>query len=137
MISAPFICATTGGSKPRQTLMPLSSTTMTGGVTKGFLIAAARAANMDRFDLDPDLNMAVKDIETGKWGTHSLRRLCDKRVKKTCKELGLPLSTVDAMLGWKESERRHDMQDHYDEQNLRERLERARISSRAIAVARG
>jgi hypothetical protein len=137
IISAPFICATTGGSKPRQTLMPLSSTTMTGGVTKGFLIAAARAANMDRFDLDPDLNMAVKDIETGKWGTHSLRRLCDKRVKKTCKELGLPMSTVDAMLGWKESERRHDMQDHYDEQNLRERLERARISSRAIAVARG
>ena len=109
--------------------MPLSSGSLTGGVMKRWLVEAARAANMDINDPDPDLNIAVKDIEKAKWGTHSLRRFADnKRVKRRCEELGLPSSVVDAMMGWKEAERAHDMQDHYDEKNLMQRLERSRIT---------
>ena len=128
IISAPFICATTGGSNPKPTIMPLASTTITGGVAKDFLVKAALAANIDPKDPDPDMNIPVKAIMGAKWGTHSLRRLADKRVKKRCAELGLPTSVVDSMLGWKEAERLHDMQDHYDEKNLRQRLERARVT---------
>ena len=128
LISAPLICATTGGAKARPTLMPLSSGSLTGGVMKRWLVEAARAANMDINDPDPDLNIAISDIEKAKWGTHSLRRFADKRVKLRCEELGLPSTVVDAMMGWKEAERAHDMQDHYDEKNLMQRLERSRIT---------
>ena len=49
---------------------------------KRWLVEAARAANMDINDPDPDLNIAVKDIEKAKWGTHSLRRFADKSVNQ-------------------------------------------------------
>ena len=128
IISAPFICATTGGSNPKPTIMPLASTTITGGVARDFLVKAALAANIDPKDPDPDMNIPIAAIMGAKWGTHSLRRLADKRVKKMCAKLGLPTSVVDSMLGWKEAERLHDMQDHYDEKNLRQRMERARVT---------
>ena len=128
LISAPLICATTGGARARPTLMPLSSGSLTGGVMKRWLVEAARSANMEINDPDPDMNIPVGEIEKAKWGTHSLRRLADKRIKLRCEELGLPASVVDAMMGWKEAERAHDMQDHYDEKNLMQRLERSRIT---------
>ena len=95
---------------------------------KRWLVEAARGANMDANDPDPDMNIQVGEIEKAKWGTHSLRRLADKRIKMKCEEMGLPASVVDAMMGWKEAERAHDMQDHYDEKNLMQRLERSRIT---------
>jgi hypothetical protein len=130
MMSAPFISATTGGMKPRPTMMPLSSTTMTGGVTKKLLVQAALAANIDPDHPDPDLSIPVKEIEAAKWGTHSMRRFSDRRVKLWCKHHGLDKTIVDAMHGWKEAERRLDMQTHYDELNLRIRLERSRVTGR-------
>ena len=130
MMSAPFISATTGGIKPRPTMMPLSSTTMTGGVTKKLLVLAALAANIDPAHPDPDLSIPVKEIEAAKWGTHSMRRFSDRRVKVWCKHHGLDKTIVDAMHGWKEAERRLDMQTHYDELNLRIRLERSRVTGR-------
>ena len=128
LISAPVVCATTGGARARPTLMPLSSSSLTGGVMKRWLIEAARSANGDVNDPDPDMNIQVCDIDKAKWGTHSLRRLADKRVKLKCEELNLPPSVVDAMLGWKEAARAHDMQDHYDEKSLLQRMERSGIT---------
>ena len=128
ILSAPFITATTGGANPKPTLMPLSSTTMTGGVARKFLVEAALAANMDQHDLDPDLSIAVSAIETAKWGTHSMRRFSDRRVKKWCKENDVDPVVVDSMHGWKEAERRLDMSEHYDELNLRTRMERSRVT---------
>ena len=128
VMSAPFITATTGGANPKPTMMPLSSTTMTGGVARKFLVEAALAANVDPHDLDPDLSIAVSAIETAKWGTHSMRRFSDRRVKRWCKENGVDPVVVDSMHGWKEAERRLDMSEHYDELNLRTRMERSRVT---------
>ena len=59
-----------------------------------------------------------------------MRRFSDRRVKVWCKHHGLDKTIVDAMHGWKEAERRLDMQTHYDELNLRIRLERSRVTGR-------
>ena len=41
----------------------------------------------------------------------------------------IPLSNVDSMLGWKQTEHRLNMQEHYDEDDLRARMEVARITA--------
>jgi hypothetical protein len=57
-----------------------------------------------------------------------MRRFSDRRVKRWCKENGVDPVVVDSMHGWKEAERRLDMSEHYDELNLRTRMERSRVT---------
>ena len=120
------------------TLMPLTSGVMTGGKMKEFLIAAALASNVNEEAVqgvwvpnpDPDLSIPYEAIDKKetKWTTHSLRRLADKRMRIYCLANGIPLSKVDSMLGWKQAEHRLEMQEHYDEGNLRARMEVARAT---------
>ena len=57
-----------------------------------------------------------------KLGIPSLRRLADKRMRAFCIANNIPLSKVDAKLGWKQTEHRLNMQEHYDEEDLRSRM---------------
>ena len=93
-----------------------------------FLIAAALEANRAESDPDPDANIPLAELKKAKWTSHSNRRLADKRARKYCLSMGIPLSRVDSMLGWKQAEHRLDMQEHYDEDNLLARMEEARIT---------
>ena len=45
-----------------------------------------------------------------------------------CIANNIPLSKVDTKLGWKQSEHRMNMQEHYDENDLRSRMEDARAT---------
>ena len=113
------------------TLMPLSSAALTGGKMREYLVAAAQAsAAME--DPDPDLIVPPDRIDSPltKWSSHSLRRLADTRMRRHCQERGIPLSKVDAFLGWKQAEHRLDMQEHYDADSLRARMETARATQR-------
>ena len=129
LVPAPLITASTGGAKPRPTLMPLSSSTITGGKMKEFLQKAVVHANRDPSNPDPDWSMPLAGLDSAKLGTHSLRRLADKRMRRYCAAHDIPLSKVDSMLGWKQTEHKLNMQEHYDEDDLRARMEVARITA--------
>ena len=64
-----------------------------------------------------------------KLGTYSLRRLADKRMRRYCVAHNIPLSKVDSMIGWKQTEHRLNMQEHNDEDDLRARMEVARLTA--------
>jgi hypothetical protein len=48
--------------------------------------------------------------------------LSDGVIRDYCLKHGIPSSRVDARMGWKEAERLRDMQEHYEEQNIRRRI---------------
>ena len=103
---------------------------------RSFLVAAALAANKAVggmvADPDPDLTIPASQITNPatKWTTHSNRRLADTRMRRYCLARGVPLSRVDSYMGWKQAEHRLDMQEHYDADSLRARMETARATQR-------
>ena len=92
-------------------------------------MAAAKLANADPTDSDQDWSLPIEAIDQAKLGTHSLRRLADKRMRAFCIANNIPLSKVDAKLGWKQTEHRLSMQEHYDEEDLRSRMKDARATA--------
>ena len=79
---------------------------------KEFLQKAVEHANSDPANPDPDWSMPLGDLDSAKLGTHSLRRQADKRMRRYCMAHDVPLSKVDSMLGWKQTEHRLNMQEH-------------------------
>ena len=124
LVPAPFIVATYGR---RPSLMPLSSGSCFSRI-KDYLIKAARAANFDPANPDPDLGVPVEKIATASWGSHSFRRGADKRAREFCIRMGIDLKVVDKVFGWKEAEHSRDMQLHYDEATLQRRFREAQVT---------
>ena len=91
-------------------------------------VKAAKAANADPQNLDPDLGMPISEIEKAAWGSHSLRRCADRRAREYCIKRNLPLEKVYKHFGWKEAEHSRDMQLHYDEDTLAQRWDEAQIT---------
>ena len=58
----------------------------------------------------------------GRWGSHSLRRMCDSVALEYCEANGIDTSKVEAAAGWREAERAQRMTTHYDEVQLRRRI---------------
>ena len=107
--------------------MPLSSGSVFASV-KTYLVKAAHLSNPSPSDRDPDLNMQISEIDGAPWGSHSFRRLADRRVRDYCVRKGISLTLVDKMLGWKEAEMRRNMQEHYDEDTLLRRWEQVQAT---------
>ena len=114
--------------------MPLASASLFSR-TSEFLGEAAKLANADMDDLDPDLDTVV-DAE-GKWlsklklTTHSFRRFADSSARKYLETHELPRGEekLDAQFGWNEAIAKKVMQTHYDAQTMRSRADRALLNS--------
>ena len=50
-------------------------------------------------------------------------------MRRYCVAHNIPLSKVDSMIGWKQTEHRLNMQEHNDEDDLRARMEVARLTA--------
>ena len=122
----PLLAATTGGRRPKPTLMPLAVSS-TFANTKSVLTQAYVAANVNPVDPDPDL-----DLEPGrspKWSTHSLRRLADTVARRDREKTETTEAEIDIYFGWHERILLKEMQVHYAGMNMRERIKQARITS--------
>ena len=107
--------------------MPLGSGSCFAKI-KDYLIKAARAANSDPSNPDPELGVPIEKIEEASWGSHSFRRGADKRARDFCLRNKIDLKVVDKVFGWKEAEHSRDMQLHYDEETLQRRFREAQVT---------
>ena len=123
IVSAPLLLATTGGSRPLVTAMPLATSTVFAP-TKKLIEKAYKAAKAKG---DPDLDVE-RDCEP-KWTTHSLRRAADTVARRDMKHTETPPSEIDIYFGWHEKVLLKDMQVHYSAMSVRERMKKARITS--------
>ena len=105
--------------------MPLSSSS-TG--TKALLKEAARLANANRSDPDPEAERLFEDIENAKWGNHSFRRMVDKHVRQYAAKHGVSLETIDLKLGWNQKNMDRDMKMRYDSEDINRRFASAEIT---------
>ena len=125
VVPGPLIRATLGFSV---THMPLS-TNSTFGTVKELLTDACKKANEQT--LDPDLDL--QGLLEADWNNHSLRRLSDTTARRYMKDTRFGREPVepweiDAYHGWNEAEMAKDMQMHYSQMSLRERIKQARIT---------
>ena len=122
VVEAPMFMATRGS---KQTLMPVSSTSLFDGV-KARLTAAAIKAHARQ---DPDLNMNETEMANANWSSHSFRRGADKQARKWALAHNVPLERVDLSFGWNQAVHSKDMQMRYDELDLDRRMGAADITS--------
>ena len=122
-VPGPLLLATTGGSNPAITCMPLA----TGSAfkpTKEILEEACRRANLK--GKDPDLD--VGPGEEPKWTTHSLRRGADTVARRYREAMGVTEAMIDIYFGWQERILKRAMQVHYAAMSIRERMATAIIT---------
>ena len=100
--------------------MPLGQGTVSGQAGRDLKIAARSVLGRGG---DPDCDFTLAELPKIKLTSHSLRRLTTTVVKEWLRKHGFSQSEADAKMGWKEAERKADMNDHYDEFQLRRRIE--------------
>ena len=121
----PLMLATTGGSSPRRTAMPLSVGSAFAP-TKEMLERAYAAVNIDPLRPDPDLDLWPG--EKPKWSTHALRRLANTTAQKYKELSGATSDEIDIYFGWHEKILLRAMQVHYASMSMRERMKKAKIT---------
>ena len=123
--SAPLLLATSGGSNPSLTCMPLAIGSAFAP-TKEILERACVQAN--HYDADPDLD--VGHGQRMMWSTHSLRRLADTVARRYMDLMGVSEDQIDIYFGWHEKMLLKEMQRHYEQMSTRERMTKAKITRR-------
>ena len=76
---------------------------------------------------DPDLECKPGQEH---FTSHSLRRLADTVARRDMEETGTSKEDIDLFLGWHEKALLLDMQRHYEGLSMRQRMKKARITSR-------
>ena len=97
---------------------------------------AAAISNRDLSDPDPQLDEeskeALTDPSKARWGTHSLRRKSDKGVREYFRKRGIlkeAKEQINMQFGWDQANMEKDMQCRYDENNLEQRLDSAKMTA--------
>ena len=109
--------------------MPLSSGSVHGKMSAHLKESALLVA---RRGVDPDLNVPLSAVSKMKLTSRSLRRMSDSVARAYMEKHNSQesaRSTLDALMGWKEAERRTDMQIHYEEQHIRRRIAHYMLTS--------
>ena len=91
------------------THMPLAPDSSYTHIMKAVRSAYEVSSQMD----EPDPELDLDGLEEPKWGHHSMRRAADKKARDSAEEVGLEKGEIDDLFGWKQRERRKDMQLHY------------------------
>ena len=126
IVPGPLLLATTGGANGRGTLMPLSVSTALGNTKSLLEKSALRASRM--VGGDPELEVSYG--RPAHWTSHSLRRLADTVARKFQKANEVTDEEIDLYFGWHEAILLKEMRRHYSAQQVRSRMQQARITGR-------
>ena len=124
IVPGPLLLATSGGVAARPTVMPLAISSVFTPTKKLLTLAAKRVA--DELGEDPDL-----DVENGQeatWTTHSLRRGASTSARRHREKTGTSEAEIDIYFGWHEKILLKEMQNHYAAFDIRERMQKAKIT---------
>ena len=126
IVPGPLLCATIGGSAARPTAMPLSTTSAYAPTKELLVMAHNKVHRPQEGNPDPEL-----DVEVGrpaKWTTHSLRRLANTKARRHRGETNTTEAEIDLYFGWHEKLLLKEMQRHYEAMDIRERMDKAKIT---------
>jgi hypothetical protein len=125
-IPGPLMRAFTRKGRKVLSHMPhTANSTYQGPYAMKLVLEQAHAIVQAREGGDPEFDAGTRIA----FGNHSLRRFADTIARQSMALLSITEEEINVYFGWKESELLKDMQRHYANMNLRERVKMARITS--------
>jgi len=125
-IPGPLMRAFTRKGKKVLSHMPhTANSTYQGPYAIKTVLEQAHAVVQDTAEGDPEFDGGTRIA----FGNHSLRRFADTIARQSMAQLIISEEEINVYFGWKETELLKDMQRHYANMNLRERVKMARITS--------